>query len=208
MNKDRFCQLWERCGGTSDAAGAIFVQLAEHYQTPGRYYHTGEHIDHCLTQMDKAIPVLGQSDGVELAIWFHDVIYDPPASDNEQLSADWFAEKAAGVISPELIRQVVDDIMSTIHCDTPTAASAKFVVDVDLSGLGMPEKSFRYDGDNIRKESAHLEDAEFGRRQSAFLQKLLERERIYYTDFFHDLYEAPARENIQHAIGRYAKLQE
>lgn len=35
------------------------------------------------------------TDIVELAIWFHDVIYDPKRKDNEKLSAELFQEFAA-----------------------------------------------------------------------------------------------------------------
>lgn len=148
---------------------------------------------------------LGHSDSVELAIWFHDVIYVSGATDNEQRSAEWFAEQAAGKITPEIIRQVDGYIMSTTHRELPVEPGAQLVVDVDLSGLGMEARFFHKDGDNIRKESANLSDAEFARRQSGFLRTLLARERIYATDFFYEMCEVRARQNIDEALVRYAQ---
>ncbi len=206
MDKNRFCQLWKRCSTADErAATAVFAELAAHYQGANRYYHTGAHIEDCLSRLDLAAAELGQSDSVELAIWCHDVIYAAGVADNEQRSADWFAEKASGLLAPRLIQQVAGYIMSTTHGAPPVDEGAKLVVDVDLSGLGMEDQFFRRDGDNIRKEFAHLSDAEFARGQGAFLRALLDRERIYATDFFYALCETRARENIHRALARYAE---
>ena len=214
LDKERFCRLWNRCADDAqrddhaaqprdDHAAAIFEELATFYREPHRHYHTGGHINDCLSRMDLAAAEIGNSDRVELAIWFHDVIYVIGASDNERRSADWFADKAVDVFAPELIRRVYDYIMSTTHCEPPRDEEARYVVDVDLSGLGMSPQSFRRDGDNIRKELAGQSDAEFIAKQSGFLRCLLERERIYYTSFFYDLCEAPARRNIRAVLEGY-----
>ncbi len=213
MDKSRFCRLWQRNlrpGVVADEqlAGAVFEELAAHYGEPHRHYHTGGHIDDCLSRMDLAAEQLGHSDSVELAIWFHDVIYESGAADNERRSADWFIEKAADRFPPEMIRRVEGYIMSTTHREPPTDHGAQFVVDVDLSGIGMPAQSFWRDGDNIRKEfvaGLGISEAEFLRGQSRFLENLLARERIYSTPFFHDLCEARARRNIGEVLTLYAE---
>ena len=209
LDKKRFCRLWNRCAGDAqphdDYAVAIFAELSAFYGEPHRHYHTGGHINDCLSRMDLAATELGHSDDVELAIWFHDVIYAIGAADNERRSADWFADKASDVLAPELIRRVDDYIMSTTHREPPTDEEAMYVVDVDLSGLGMSPQSFWRDGDNIRKELAGQSDAEFITKQSGFLRCLLERERIYCTPFFYNLCEDAARRNIHAALERYAK---
>ena len=204
LDKQRFCRLWSHSSGHSShgeaqdaAADDIFEALATHYREPHRHYHTGGHINDCLSRMDLAKAALGHSASVELAIWFHDVIYLTGDPENERKSADWFAEKAAGVLSPEMIREVDGYIMSTLHREKPDDEGAKFVVDVDLSGLGMAPESFKRDGDNIRKEFGDMSEIEFIRGQAGFLQKLLDRDSIYFTPFFYDLCEAPARRNIR-----------
>ena len=213
LDKDRFCRLWSRCAGhgpgktNHDEADAVFAELAAYYREPHRHYHTGGHINDCLSRMDLAEAQLGRSDSVELAIWFHDVIYVSGDAENEQRSADWFSEKAAGALLPEMVREVENYIMSTTHRETPGDAGSKFVVDIDLSGLGMEARMFWRDGDNIRKEFAGLSDAEFARGQGGFLRMLLKRERIFLTPFFHDLCESRARRNIAAALARYAELE-
>lgn len=211
LDKERFSRLWSRCAGAgpaksaAESAGEVFEALAAYYREPHRYYHTGGHINDCLSRIDLAAAELGRSDSVEMAIWFHDVIYVIGDPENERRSADWFAEKAIGLFPPEMIREVEGYIMSTVHREMPVDEGAKFVVDVDLSGLGMPPKLFKRDGANIRKEFAGLSDAEFARGQAGFLQKLLDRSSIYSTAFFYNLCEAAARRNINEVLKRYAE---
>ena len=220
LDKARFCRLWRRvavldlndahahanAAHADDGGETIFAELDAYYREAHRFYHTGGHINDCLMRMDLAADSLGQSDAVELAVWFHDVIYQPGQADNEQRSADWFAAKAAPHLPRELVREVAGYIMDTTHREPPHEAGGQFVVDVDLSGLGMDEKPFWRDGENIRKEAADLSDAEFARRQGGFLRMLLARERIFSTPFFYDLCETCARENIQAALDYYQTL--
>ena len=212
MDKDRFCKLWDRCrGANGGGAESVFTELDEHYRQPHRYYHSGNHIDHCLSKMDMAMAEPGASgnpnllDGIELAIWFHDVIYEPGAADNEQRSADWFAQRATGVLPPNIISRIEGYIMSTTHHEPPIDEGSKFVVDVDLSGFGLPPALFRRDGDNIRKEFDYMSETEFICGQTKFLKKLLGRSSIYSTSYFYDRYETRARQNINETIKRYAE---
>lgn len=207
MNEAQFCRLWARCGdGDRGHAAAVFAELAARYAEAHRHYHNGGHIDDCLARLDWAMQAgpVDDADAVELALWFHDVIYELGAADNEQLSAEWFAARAAGRLPAELIRRVEGYILDTTHRMEPAAPGAKWVVDADLGGLGMDDESFRRDGARIRREFAHVPEAEFARGQSAFLRGLLARERIFYTDFFRDLCEARARRNIESVLARHA----
>lgn len=205
MNEARFCRLWARCGGDPGHGAAVFAELAAHYAEPHRHYHNGGHIDDCLARLDlaAAATAVDDADAVEMALWFHDVIYELGAPDNEQLSAEWFAAQAAGRLPADFIGRVADYINSTTHRAEPAAAGAKWVVDADLGGLGMDDESFHRDGARIRREFAHLSEADFARGQAGFLRGLLERERIFYTDFFRDLCEAHARRHIREVLARH-----
>lgn len=192
----------------ADYGAALFARLDAYYREPHRHYHNGGHIDDCLARLDLAYAQVDggvdDADAVELALWFHDVIYQLGAPDNEQRSAEWFAAQAAGHLPVDFIDRVAGYILDTTHREAPAAPGAKWVVDADLSGIGMDGESFGRDGDKIRREFAHLSDAEFARGQAGFLRGLLARERIYYTDFFRDLCEARARRNIESVLAGHA----
>jgi len=83
--------------------------LYEKYSEPGRFYHSAGHILYCLDQLDNYPSGTGDSDALELAIWYHDAVYDPRVSDgtNERLSARFFASSgiSRGVMSTERLSE-------------------------------------------------------------------------------------------------------
>jgi len=221
-DSNRFEQLWQRSrlvtetqdnsveSGSSFGA-SLHSDIVRAYAEPQRKYHTMGHIEHCLRQLDLARaslgPLIGLPEGgaeaVELAIWFHDVIYDPDASDNEPRSAELFVSIADGVLAPETVPSVDRMIMATMHVGMPGADDERLMVDVDLSSFGMPWDKFYRDSIDVRAEMSHLSESRFAIGHARFLKGLLERESIYSTDFFRDLYEARARENITSYISTY-----
>jgi predicted metal-dependent HD superfamily phosphohydrolase len=84
----RWSRVWSQLGITY-IPNNVFAELTRAYSSPGRYYHNLTHIKDCLRVFDEAKELAERPAEVELAIWFHDAIYDTRASGNEQQSADW-----------------------------------------------------------------------------------------------------------------------
>jgi len=83
----RWVELWHRLGAVGEAE-FYYELLAGRYKEAGRAYHTLEHIEHCLNEFDEVRNLANDPNAVELALWYHDVIYDTKRQDNEELSAD------------------------------------------------------------------------------------------------------------------------
>lgn len=199
MDKQRFEKLWLRCASDDAAATAheCFAQVEGHYNEPHRRYHTPGHIAHCLEQFDAARALMQLPDSVELAIWYHDVIYDVGASDNELQSAKLLRRHADGALPGELVQCVHDLIMVTVHGrQEPENPDQGFMVDIDLSSFGLSWKRFLRDSVAVREEFSHMSDAQFYPRQREFLSGLLARPYFCVTDFFRKRHEARARSNI------------
>ncbi len=207
MNSERFNSLWRRCmvaGAEFDEAHA-FDELVGLYHEAHRCYHTMSHVEHCLMQMDAGAKAMGGNDAVEMALWYHDAIYDPRSSDNEQRSAELFKKRARAVVTDDFCETVCRLIDVTTHKNSPVTDDEKFVVDVDLSGFGLPWQAFNDDSTRVRREYLHLSDEQFVDGQRRFLQSLLDRKSVYSTDFFRERYETVARANIARqlaALGR------
>ncbi len=201
MNPQRFGRLWNRCAGFIDPqVDDIYNHLASRYNEPHRFYHTAAHIDQCLGHLDNACAISGGCDLAELAIWFHDAIYDVEARDNEQKSAAWFAECAKNSLPDQMIEQVSQCVLSTAHQTPPVDNLCKLVVDVDLCGLGQDWSGFVRDGDNIRMENSGMRTDDYVKSQIVFMEKLLGRERIYATEYFNSCFEVSARSNISRQL--------
>ena len=54
--------------------------------------HTLQHISECLSHFEQVQDLLEDARAVELALWFHDAVYNPKASDNEACSATLFQD--------------------------------------------------------------------------------------------------------------------
>jgi predicted metal-dependent HD superfamily phosphohydrolase len=196
---NRFQSLWQRClvEGAADSSAAIHQRLVNGYNEPLRRYHTLAHIDHCLSMFDQCKSLATNPDALEIAVWFHDVIFEPGKSDNEALSAELYEELSEGVHADEFRALVGRLIMATLHNERSLDDSdAGYMVDIYLSSFGLPWEDFLRDSRRLREESVQLDDAEYHRKQGEFRSCLLARPHFYQTDFFRQRYEQQARDNL------------
>lgn len=200
MDKQRFTSLWNRCRtgeGQGAAADDVYDEVHAYYSEPGRHYHTPKHIEHCLAQFDLATDEMDDVDAVEMAIWFHDLVFDVSSDNNELRSAERFVELASDSMDAEFKEKVFDLIMATAPPRLPNTSDQGFMLDIDLSSFGLPWDEFVRDSTAVREESPQLSDAEFFPGQRAFLESLVNRSHFYFTDFFRSRIEETARSNIR-----------
>ena len=195
----RFQRLWRQCliENAADESASIYQQLIRAYNEPQRVYHTLGHIESCLTVFDQVQHTLKSPQAVELAIWFHDAVYQLRSQDNEKLSAEHFMALSNAVFNDPLRERVYQLILLTQHCGAETLDSdSKVMIDIDLFSFGMPWPEFIRDSENVRREMSDLPDEVFYAQQRAFQQALLDRSRFFQSDFFFERYESVARNNL------------
>jgi len=188
--------------GTPATRHHEFEQLVRHYREPHRGYHTLRHIADCLRQFDDVRHMVArEADTIEAAIWFHDVIYDPRSSDNEGASAAYATAALSRLGADEPFRAEVGRLIGlTRHAELPTDLAGQLMVDIDLSSLGASAAVFEQNGQNIRREFAHVDDAAYRKGRADILRKFNARRRIYLTDVFFARFEEAARANLRRAI--------
>ncbi|MFT5218287.1 MAG: putative metal-dependent HD superfamily phosphohydrolase [Planctomycetota bacterium] len=200
LNRARFLKLWERnlIAGAANHADRVYQQLINAYNEPQRVYHNLQHINHCLTTFDKVRHLPQSTDSIELAIWFHDVVYQPGSSDNEQLSAKLYCTAADGQHKPEMVKRVNRLIMATLHnAEDIEDPDCKLMVDIDLSSFALPWEEFLDDSKNLRRESGIVSDQDYYQKQYQFQQGLLTKEHFFLTDYFIEHGEKNAHRNLQ-----------
>ena len=151
----------------------------------------------------RCVPLARQPIACEWALWFHDAVYDPKASDNEEKSAALAQQCLRDqAIGGPLADEVTRLILATKHTEATTDPDAALVVDIDLSILGRDEARFCEYEEQIRREYAWVPWDVYAARRAELLQRFLERERLFRTDWFFERYEAQARRNLAASIAR------
>lgn len=199
MNKERWTGLMQALG--LPLSEPTYAQLINAYREPHRHYHTTRHIEDCLSKLDLLRTRASRPEEVELAIWFHDAIYEPYKSRNEEKSAEWAARfLGEGGASESLIVRVRDLIMATRHEAVATDRDCAILIDVDLSILGSDAWHFLQFEQQVRSEYRWVPGVIYRRARRKVLGQFLARGRIFTTDEFFSRYEAQARVNIEGAI--------
>lgn len=190
--------------GLGDDAVACGALLA-HYDEPHRAYHTGAHVQACLRLYDGVRALAWRGSEVECALLYHDAIYDPKARDNEAKSAALArADLARAGCAEDVIARIERAILATrthelgaLPGDDPhVLADVALVLDLDLAVLASDLDTYRVYSEGVRSEHAHVSDALYRTGRSAFLRKILARERWYWTEELHARFEARARANV------------
>lgn len=192
---------WRALGGGGDG-GTVRDALLAAYRGPQRSYHTLQHLRECIERFATCRDLAIRPGEVEIALWFHDAVYDVRRHDNERRSADWACAALAGAgVADDAVARVEALVMATAHsAAAPVGADQELLVDIDLAILAADATRFAEYERQIRREYAHVADAEFRTRRRAILAALLARDPIYRTPRLRAELEARARANLTLAI--------
>ena len=178
-----------------------FDKLCKAYNEPHRHYHTVSHIRAMLTHFEKVKDGMDHCNEVECAIWFHDAIYKPFSSSNELDSAEW----AKGFLldnncKSEVIDRIYALIMVTQHNGEPRDRDQEYMLDIDLTILGTPDSVYEEFEKNVRKEYKWVPAIIYNKKRREILHSFLNRNTIYFSEYFNNRFEDQARKNITKAI--------
>ena len=190
----------------------MFADLDRRYREPGRHYHTWAHVADCLRELRRARPASQEAAVLELAVWFHDAVYDPARQDNEERSAALAARWASALgLPPALSRQASRLILATRHVGpdepegvanpgAPGEPGEALVRDIDLAVWGGCWARFlRYER-RIAREYSGLPRERFRAGRAELLRCFLRRPFLYATPEFRRRFERQARENLTRAL--------
>ncbi|GAB2189625.1 metal-dependent hydrolase [Sessilibacter sp. MAH1] len=201
-----FENSWQRCWQAIGAIGSgseLRQKLIDAYNEPQRQYHTGQHLAECLSLFDEYIDCAIEPGEVEMALWFHDAVYDVKASDNEEQSAIWAVNelKQYGVAS-EKVSRINALILATKHTALPEGDDQKLLIDIDLAILGASESRFDEYEQQVRKEYSFVPGFIFRKKRKQILKQFLARDSIYSTPVLRARFEDQARDNIKRSMSK------
>ena len=178
-----------------------FHSLQQAYSEEHRHYHTQQHINACLAHLHNSNHLTPNPYEIEMALWFHDAIYQPYSSDNELKSAllveNFLLENN---VEKTIIARIYNLVMVTLHNGLANTEDEALMIDIDLTILGSNADVYNIFEKNIRKEYRFVPYFLYKKKRAEILQGFLKQAKIYQTKYFYTLFEIQARENIQAAI--------
>ena len=194
--------------GAEPGAGAYGEQLVRRWAEPQRRYHTLRHLDAVLravdaladadTGSDKARLDGARVDEVRLAAWFHDAVYAPDRSENEERSAR-LAERVLAELGlpPGVVAETARLVRLTVdHDPGPGDATGELLCDADLAVLGGPPTAYAAYAAAVREEYAFVPEPDFRTGRAAVLRQLLALPRLFRTPAGAAAHEQRARANL------------
>ncbi len=187
----------------SDILQSEFSSLFKKYSETHRHYHTLEHIRACLKALDTHKHQINDSYSLALALWFHDVIYNPKKNNNEELSAVYACTVLIKLgVSKDVVKKVNDLILLTIHPSRPSSNDEKILIDIDLGILGAEQALYQSYSEWIRLEYAHVPLFLYKRGRKKLLRAFLDLDYLYHSDYYREHFENQARSNIQNELAK------
>ena len=201
MLKTHFTQLILRHSTDSTIADSLWTELVRRYTAAERYYHTLSHIEAVIAGLNEVRSLIRDWDTVLFAVYYHDIIYNATAADNEQQSAALAAKRLAALGYPEDgIALCIAMILATKEHRKSEDVDTDFVTDADLSILGQRPDIYKQYTENIRKEYAMFPALLYKAGRKSVLRNLLAMDRVYKTAHFYHKYEAQARQNLEQEL--------
>lgn len=198
-NKSLKVPLLNRWNSIMAGHDALFLDLLDRWSEPHRHYHGCTHLLSVLEALDLLTEPAGPPRTVLLAAWFHDAVYRGAAGQDEEESARLAEDRLTHAGLPE---QEVDEVarlvrLTSDHRPDPGDTDGTLLCDADLSILGGgPEEYARYVA-AVRKDYAHIGDADFAAGRAAVVRHLLDLDPLFHHPRARDLWQDAAHRNLE-----------
>jgi predicted metal-dependent HD superfamily phosphohydrolase len=199
--KETFIQLLEKYTSEQRKIDELWNEIETHYCHKKRHYHTLAHLENLLQQLLEIKTNIKDSDTILFSLYYHDIIYNPLKTTNEEKSAEFAANRLQLISAPaSIIKGCVGQILATKKHPVSDDSDTNYFTDADLSVLGQQWEVYAAYYANVRKEYALYPDIIYIPGRKKVLQHFLQMERIFKTDHFFKKFELQARENMQQEL--------
>jgi predicted metal-dependent HD superfamily phosphohydrolase len=180
------------------APDAYADDLLARWSEPQRRYHTTAHLKAVLDHIDVLEDHADDPALVRLAAWFHDAVYLPERSTNEERSAR-LAERALAEVG--LTVRQIDEVsrlvlLTVTHDPDEDDLNGEVLCDADLAILAAAPDAYAAYAAAVREEYGFVPDEPFREGRAAVLRQLLALPRLFRTPYGAAHWEERARENL------------
>lgn len=186
----------------------LYSEIIIQYSDKNRFYHTINHILEMIDLFKIYKKNLTNKNSVLFAIIYHDYFYDVRKIDNEKKSAIFSNKRLEAIKAPkEIKKNVYNLIISSKNHDLKLFENnsllendAKYFLDFDREILGTDKSVYKEYMQFIKKEYSIFADNKYYEGRKKFIETMLNKKRIYYTEAFYKKYEVKARENLKNEL--------
>ncbi len=197
MVKDLFYASAKKYGATPETVNFYWGEVVRDYSAEGRHYHTIDHLEDMVVLLDEFRSWVRRWDILLMAVIYHDLSYDPAASNNEEQSAQLADLHLSGLdYSPAEMKLCRKHILATKTHQEADYADTNLLLDADMAILGSDWNRYRNYSNSVRREYAIYTDEQYACGRKAVLQMFLMQPRIFHTEPFFNRFEEQARLNL------------
>ena len=178
----------------------VFNKLIAAYSEKQRAYHTLQHLYECLILLKSIGSNLNDAYSVELALWFHDAVYDPQAKDNELKSAELFEQYLAQDLPNDIVQKIKLWILATQKHEATDELDLQFLLDIDLAILAASPERFDEYEQQIQQEYAWVDPDVYSIKRKQVLAHFYQTEPLYQTEYFQQNFEQRAKDNLKNLM--------
>lgn len=197
--ENRFFHLLEKYTSNKAHIQQLWTNLYQKYSESHRAYHNQTHLKELFSYFDEYQEHLENSDIVAFSIFYHDVIYNIWNKDNEEKSADFALLELENVLSKSSLESIHQQIIAT-KTHQASDNDTQFLVDFDLTILGKSSEVYSNYTKLIRKEYQLVPWFMYKKGRKKVLQYFLDKEAIYGSKTFNNLFEKQARINLTNEL--------
>jgi len=199
--KDIFVALAGNYAADPGLTNDLWKEIEKNYSKSNRHYHTLEHLENLLSELNRVRDRINDWNTVLFTLFYHDVIYNPLKSNNEEKSAGLAEKRMRALRVPAaVIDKCKEQILATKQHLPCSDNDTNYFTDADLSILGQSWGLYEKYAANVRKEYSIYPDLIYHPGRKKVLQHFLDMDRIFKTAYFFDKYEMAAKHNLQKEI--------
>ena len=196
-------------GKRTFAQSSVFELVARAYfEREG--YHNLDHLSFMFRLLDQYKDKLSRPKIVDLAVFYHDVVYNPRSKTNEEDSA----ERAATDLTKMGANQsTIDSVYVLIHAskdhkvNSVFADDTSFFLDSDMAILGSDPESYAKYAQGVARDFKSVEPLLYVAGRQNFLSGLVDT-RIFSTAEMYARFQVRAQQNIAHELEQLAIIKD
>ncbi len=198
MLKSNFLHLLSKYCIDENLIEKLWAEIEVNYSNNKRHYHTLLHLENLFIELSTIKSNIKNWDSVLFALYYHDIIYNPLKSNNEEKSAELAVNRMLQIsVTDAEIRHSKNLIVATKLHIKSNDSDINYFLDADLSVLGQSWEGYSVYYKNVRKEFSIYPNFIYNNGRKKVITHFLGSDTIFKTNHFYNKYEIKARENLQ-----------